>query len=98
MVNKNKARILQVILNSDSPVTFQLLRASLEEIPESVLWDNLQRMLVDRDIEVKSFREEGIDAQDYRLGEKRGRMPRDFYVETHRGIDKFRYFEEKGVV
>lgn len=98
-INVNKAKILREIVYSDSPVTYQLLfNAFGDEMGYSVIWQNLQRLILEGCIEEKNFRKEGIDAQDYRVTENiRGHVPKVYYAETQRGVDKFNYFKEKGI-
>lgn len=99
-ININKAKILREIIASDSPVTYQLLFNALgDEMPDSVIWLNIQRLIAEGCIEEKNFRKEGLDAQDYRATEDlRGHVPRVYYVETVRGEDKLNYFKEKGII
>ena len=99
-MNVNKAKILRVLLYTDTPVTYQILFASLgDEMSESVLWNNLQRLIAEKCVEEKPFRAEGIDPQDYRLSDRQGgHVPKVFYKETQRGIDKYEYFKEKGAI
>lgn len=100
VLNVCKAKILNEIVYSDSPVTYQLLfNAFGDEMGNSVIWLNLHRLIIEGCIEEKSFRKEGLDAQDYRVSEDaRGHTPRVYYVETQRGIDKLNYFKEKRLI
>ena len=103
-VNVNKFKILREIVASDSPVTYQLLLNTLgDEMDKATIWRNLQLLILDGCIEEKSFKKEGLDAQDYRVSEDaRGHVPKIYYLETERGarrLDaKSDYLKEKEII
>ena len=99
-INVNKAKILNAIAYSDSPVTYQhIFNALGDEMPGSVIWLNLRRLMAEGCIEEKYFKKEGMDAQDYRASEDmRGHIPKVFYLETQRGKDKLEYYKKKKII
>ena len=96
MINRYKARILEIIVNSSCPATFTTIRKTID-IPKETLQSNLNRMVDCKEIERKKFSAEGMDASDYRVSERGGRTARSFYVPTPQGLRKYDYYKQKGI-
>ena len=97
MISLYKAKILEMMANTDGPVTFVMIR-QLIDVSKRGLTDNLHKMEDEKTIEKHLFSKEGLDPRDY-LGNRpiKGQLPKYFYTITEAGLRKYEYFKEKGI-
>jgi len=97
-VNEYSAMILEMILNSNGPVTAGMIRETIS-MSQDALYGNLDRMVKRRELEKKYFMQEGLNPLDYKMGPegKGGGLPKTYYVLTKRGLSKYEYYKSKGV-
>ena len=93
---KRKAHVLYAIQSAGGPVTMGSI-IEQTNYSRSTVRDILDRLLIERSIDKKRFRQEGINPCDYRVCEQ-GKSPRFFYVIKPLGLKKLTYFKNRNLL
>jgi len=91
-----KARILQGIYLSDSPATISWLEGATG-YPLSSVKDCVARLVVERCIERRKIKWDGMEPTDFKLYPL-GRSPMFYYMIRDRGLQKLRYYADIGLI